>query len=132
MEYGKLHGKALAEGKSKSQIHLVHKVPEGVFDQIDKPGPTGARISYEYGTGDLIVKLMSTLEHDAAHLILVEAIRMRVIKMDIGTIPIQLAERRILGTHGVSKVIPTSSRCPSVGPKKTGQPWSWTGVLPRV
>ena len=81
--YVAVNGKALDEGGSKAQYHAVHGVPASVFDEIDGTGLAGARLRYDHDKSDLIIKLMPSLRHDAAHLILIKAIETRVLRMGL-------------------------------------------------
>lgn len=82
-KYVAVNGKALDEGGSKAQYHVVHGVPASVFDDIERTGLAGARLCYDHDKNDLIVKLMPSLRHDAAHLILIKAIETRVLQMGL-------------------------------------------------
>lgn len=52
-----------------------------VFEDLDNTGLDSTRLQYDYDKNDLIIRLMPSLLHDAAHLLFIGAITTQIIQM---------------------------------------------------
>ena len=69
---------------STHQYAVVRKLPWDVYDRIEsRTFTTAIRTSYNYETGDMIVKLMPGQEHEAPHLEFAMTVRMRLERMGV-------------------------------------------------
>lgn len=74
---------ALKEGRSKNQYHLIRGVPRAIFDRLDETGLVGARMEYDFETGDLIVKLMPGQAYELSHIDLLKTIETKLTTMGV-------------------------------------------------
>ncbi|OJJ82312.1 uncharacterized protein ASPGLDRAFT_27172 [Aspergillus glaucus CBS 516.65] len=75
---------AFHESTTESQYILIRKIPRHIFEEIDETdhGLSGTRMHYDYKTGDLIAKLVPSLEQHAVPLHLAYSLYRRIDAMD--------------------------------------------------